>query len=139
MVCCLNPECDRPLHPDGTSYCQNCGVAIIPLLRSHYKIINRLGRGGFGTTYLAEDVDKLDQLCVVKQLTPSVQGTYANKKALELFEQEARQLQELGEQNRQIPSLHGYFEEESYFYLVQQYIRGQNLLKELEQRKVWTG
>ncbi|NJR73577.1 MAG: protein kinase [Scytonema sp. CRU_2_7] len=89
--------------------------------------------GGFGRTYLAEDVDKLNEPCVVKQLAPKVQGTWALKKAVESFQHEAQRLQELGK-NSQIPTLLAYFEEDYYLYLVQEFIDGQTLLKELRQR-----
>jgi serine/threonine protein kinase len=89
--------------------------------------------GGFGRTYMAEDVDKLNELCVVKQLAPKIQGTYGLKKAVELFQEEAKRLQELGK-NPQIPTLLAYFEQDHYMYLVQEFIDGQNLLQELETR-----
>jgi WD40 repeat protein/tRNA A-37 threonylcarbamoyl transferase component Bud32 len=90
--------------------------------------------GGFGRTYLAEDVDKLNELCVIKQLAPKAEGSWALKKAVELFQKEAQRLQQLGE-NPQIPTLIAYFEQDSYLYLVQQYIDGQNLLRELNLRR----
>jgi serine/threonine protein kinase len=92
-----------------------------------------LGSGGFGKTYLAEDVDKLNEKCVIKQFAPQSQGSAALQKSMELFEQEARQLQQLGE-HPQIPRLLAYFEEEHRLYLVQQFIDGQNLLKEFEEQ-----
>jgi serine/threonine protein kinase len=92
--------------------------------------------GGFGRTYMAEDVDKLNELCVVKQLAPKIQGTYGLKKAVELFQEEAKRLQELGK-NPQIPTLLAYFEQDHYMYLVQEFIDGQNLLKELETRGIY--
>jgi WD40 repeat protein/tRNA A-37 threonylcarbamoyl transferase component Bud32 len=134
MICCLNPDCQHPLNPDGSQYCQNCKTPLVPLLRGHYRVIERLSvEGGFSITYLAEDIDKLNEKCVVKQLAPKVKDTGALKKAVQLFEQEAQRLQELGE-HPQIPQLLAYFEQDSYLYLVQQYIDGQNLLKELQQR-----
>lgn len=132
MLCCLNPDCDRPINPDNLNYCQNCGTALVSLLRSRFKVIEPIGRGGFGKTYLAEDTDKLNEHCIVKQLAYQAQGTWAAQKAIELFKQEAQQLQQLGE-HPQIPTLLAYFEEGGYLYLVQQFIKGQNLLKELQQ------
>ncbi|WP_414572761.1 protein kinase domain-containing protein [Nostoc sp. CCY 9925] len=140
MICCLNPNCENPQNPDGTNFCLSCGAKLIPLLRNRYRIIGVLGRGGFARTYVAEDIDKLDEQCVVKQLVLSQfygsQGTDAHKKATELFEREAKRLKELGE-HLQIPNLYAYFKEGEYLYLVQQFIEGQNLLQELKQQGVF--
>ncbi|PHX55645.1 serine/threonine protein kinase [Tychonema bourrellyi FEM_GT703] len=136
MICCINPNCEKPENPDGQTYCITCGVKLVPILRSRFRMIGFLGKGGFGRTYLAEDIDKLNQRCVVKQLAPNVQGTWAINKAVELFQQEARQLQQLG-QHPQIPSLDAYFEENNYLYLVQQFVDGDNLLKLLQKRGIW--
>jgi WD40 repeat protein/tRNA A-37 threonylcarbamoyl transferase component Bud32 len=134
MLCCLNPDCQDPLNPDGSIYCQYCETPLISLLRGHYRVIKLLSdEGGFGRTYLAEDVDKLNEQCVVKQLAPKIQEASALRKAVELFKEEAKRLQELGEHN-QIPTLLAYFEQDNYLYLVQQFIDGQNLLKELQQQ-----
>jgi formylglycine-generating enzyme required for sulfatase activity/predicted Ser/Thr protein kinase len=131
MICCLNPDCDRPLNAQTQKYCQNCGTTLVPLLRNRYKITKPLGRGGFGKTYLAEDIDKLNEPCVVKQLAYQAQGTWAAKKVTQLFEQEAKQLQRLTGHS-QIPTLLAYFEEAGSLYLVQEFIDGQDLLKELK-------
>ncbi|MBW4642280.1 MAG: serine/threonine protein kinase [Goleter apudmare HA4340-LM2] len=133
MRCCLNPHCSNPHNPDDQQYCQSCNTPLIPLLRGRYRVIKVLSdEGGFGRTYLAEDVDKLNEWCVVKQFAPKIQETSALKKAVELFKEEAKQLQKLGE-HHQIPALLAYFEQENYLFLVQQFIDGQNLLQELEQ------
>lgn len=137
MVCCLNPDCANPQNPDGEMYCQSCNTLLIPLLRGRYRILKVLSdEGGFGRTYLSEDIDKLNELCVVKQFAPKVQGTAAMKKAVELFRQEAQRLQHLGEHD-QIPALFAYFEEDNYLFLVQQLINGQNLVEELRQGAVY--
>jgi WD40 repeat protein/tRNA A-37 threonylcarbamoyl transferase component Bud32 len=135
MICCLNTACHNPSHPDETKFCSNCGVPLVVL--RHYRPIRVLGSGGFGKTYLAEDIEKFNEPCVIKQFAPQVQGSGSLQKATELFEQEARRLQQLGE-HPQIPTLHAYFEEDKRLYLVQQFISGQNLLEELQQQGVFS-
>ena len=55
---------------------------------------------------------------------------------MELFAEEAQRLQDLGE-HPQIPTLLAYFEQDGCLYLVQQFINGENLLKEFQQRKAY--
>lgn len=62
-----------------------------------------------------------------------MQGTWALKKAIELFQDEAMRLEQLGE-HPQIPQLFAYFEQDNNLYLVQEFIAGQNLYQELNQR-----
>ncbi len=132
MICCLNPQCQKPLNPDDAKVCQNCGAAL-NLLRGRYQAAQLLGQGGFGRTYLALDGDRLNSECVIKQFSPQVQGTKSLGKAVQLFNQEAVRLHELGE-HAQIPTLLAYFEQEGYLYLVQQFIEGQSLLQEMKQQ-----
>ncbi|MEH2317644.1 serine/threonine-protein kinase [Nostoc sp.] len=132
MTCCLNPVCHNPSNSDRTMFCTNCGTGLV-VLRNRYRPIKTLGSGGFGKTYLAEDTDKLNEHCVIKQFAPQVQGTASLNKATELFEQEARRLQQLGK-HPQIPTLLAYFNEDNRLYLVQEFIDGQNLLAELQQQ-----
>lgn len=132
MVCCLNPDCEKPLNQDGYKFCQFCGTKLVPLLRNRFKVLKPLGRGGFGKTYLAEDTDKLNRPCVIKQLFYQGQSSNANQKIIELFMREAEQLDRL-KANQQIPDLLAYFEEEGYLYLAQEYVEGGDLLQELQQ------
>jgi WD40 repeat protein len=136
MVCCLNPDCPNPQNPDGLSFCQSCGTFLVPLLRGHYRLILPLGRGGGSRTYLAEDINQKNQHCIVRQLAPKVKETRRLKKAVELFEQEAKQLQELGE-HPQIPTVCAYFKQDGYLYLVREFIHGQNLWQLLQLQGVW--
>ncbi|EFA68998.1 serine/threonine protein kinase [Cylindrospermopsis raciborskii S07] len=139
QICCLNPtyECDNPQVPESTSYCPTCGTPLV-ILKNRYQPVKRLGGGGFAKTYLALDTHKLNELCVIKQLAPSLgnQTTQALIKATELFLQEAQQLQKLAE-HTQIPSLFAYFEENRQLYLVEQFVDGKNLLEELQTEGVF--
>ena len=130
MSYCLNPACPHPENLGDRNSCSSCGKNLLPL-RDRYYIIRPLGGGGFGRTFLAEDQDKLNELCVVKQLVPQLQGTSAQNKATQLFEQEAKRLQQLGE-HPQIPALYAYFKQDDYLYLVQQLIVGQSLRQQLD-------
>jgi len=99
--------------------------------RDRYEILKILGRGGFGVTFLARDVGLPGEpLCVIKQLCPKVSDPIALNRAKQRFEQEARTLAKLGS-HAQIPLLLDYFEQESEFYLVQEFVRGATLAKDV--------
>ncbi len=130
MICCLNPNCPQPNHATLARTCPSCGSPLIPKLRGRYRPLKLIGRGGFGRTYFALDTDRLNHRCVIKQFAPQSQGTKAFLKAVQLFEQEAVRLNELGE-HPQIPNLLAYFEQAKYLYLVQQMIAGRTLFQEV--------
>jgi tetratricopeptide (TPR) repeat protein len=96
-----------------------------------YTIISQLGQGGFGRTFVAQDQHLPDhQQCVVKQLKPQATDPFTLQTARRLFETEAKVLHLLGSHD-QIPQLFAYFEENQEFYLVQEFIEGDDLSKEL--------
>ncbi|MCC5615779.1 serine/threonine protein kinase [Nostoc sp. CHAB 5836] len=132
MSYCLNPHCPKPENPDDVKFCRTCGTKL--LLKERYRAIKPIGQGGFGKTFLAVDEDKPSKpRCVIKQFYPQAQGTNTLAKAVELFNQEAVQLDELGK-HPQIPELLAYFTQEDRQYLVQEFIDGQNLAQELAQK-----
>ena len=130
MICCLNAHCQNPHNPDDGTLCRSCGAPLVSALRGRYRPVRLIGQGGFGRTYLAQDKDRLNAKCVIKQFSPQVRSSNAMNKAISLFNQEAMRLYELGE-HPQIPTLLAYFEQDSYLYLVQQYVAGQSLAQEL--------
>ncbi|HAN46799.1 MAG TPA: hypothetical protein DCQ32_09650 [Cyanobacteria bacterium UBA8156] len=140
MSYCLNPDCDRPQNIEKATTCANCGSPLV--LRGRYRAVKVLGQGGFGKTFRAIDEDRLGATCVIKQFLPQLTGTEAINKAVELFNQEAVRLYELGEHS-QIPTLMAYFTQDHRQYLVQEFIAGKTLLQELEgggpfaEAKIW--
>lgn len=107
------------------------------ILGERYKVIEYLAKGGFGRTYLAEDIHLPgNEKCVVKQLNPSNKDSKSLAIARRLFKTEAFTLNNIGHHD-QIPELLAYFEEEEKFYLVQQYINGQTLEQELTIKSPW--
>lgn len=130
MSYCLNPDCKTPKNSDRAQVCRACGAKL--LLKERYRPIAVIGQGGFGRTFLAIDEDKPSKpRCVVKQFFPTGTGTRHLKKAADLFEQEAINLEALGN-HPQIPALLAHFSQEQRQYLVQEFVEGKNLAQVLQ-------
>lgn len=134
MTQCLNPDCLQ-INPEEIQHCQDCGAQL--LLAKRYRALRILGKGGFGRTFLAVDQSKsADNYCVIKQFLPDIKSKKGLKKAAELFKREALRLNELGKHN-QIPELLAFFNQESRQYLIQEFVDGEDLSKELKRQGVF--
>jgi serine/threonine protein kinase, bacterial len=108
------------------------------LLAGHYQVLQVLGAGGFGQTYITEDLHLPGHpKCVLKHLKPASTDRSVLDIARKLFEKEAIVLQQLGNHDR-IPRLLAYFEEQQEFYLVQEYVPGHPLSTELNNGSKWS-
>lgn len=105
------------------------------LQSGRYHITSELKEGGFGETYLAEDTNNFNEVCVVKRLKPQKQSVL--QWAQQKFEQEARILKTLG-QHDQIPRLLAYFLENQEFFLVQEFVKGNDLRKDIYTGIQWS-
>ena len=107
---------------------------ISAVLNNRYRIMKALGKGGFGKTFLAEDTHLPSQrTCVIKQLKPVIEKPHVYQVMQERFAREAAILEELGNENDQIPKLYAYFVENEQFYLVQELIEGLTLSQKFQQ------
>jgi serine/threonine protein kinase, bacterial len=108
------------------------------LLAGRYRVLQVLGAGGFGQTYITEDLHLPGQpKCVLKHLKPATDNSEVLAIARKLFQKEAETLQELGNHDR-IPRLLAYFEERQEFYLVQEFVPGHTLSYELLSGQTWS-
>jgi serine/threonine protein kinase/Tfp pilus assembly protein PilF len=116
---------------------ENYGYKILntgDILGKRYSIIRELGSGGFATTYLARDDQSPNKTqCVIKQLQPRFNSPSVWANAKERFATEAMVLQWLGKHS-QIPQLLAHFEENKQFYLVLEFIRGEELEQEIHRQ-----
>ncbi|MCF2151209.1 serine/threonine protein kinase [Desmonostoc muscorum LEGE 12446] len=116
-------QCGEKLLDTPMSYGIQAGLT----LGDRYVIVRQIGQGGFGRTYLAEDVNRFRELCVLKEFSPQVQTAYVVEKAEELFEREASVLYKL--QHPQIPRfrelLRTNLQGREYLFLVQDYVEGE--------------
>ena len=131
---CLNPYCPKPQNQPKAKVCQACGFSLI--LHNRYRGVKKIGKGGFGATFLALDLSLPGSpLCVIKQLRASASDPNAFRLALELFKREAKTLAKID--HPQIPKLLDYFEENQQFYLVQTLVKGRNLRQEVKKNGVF--
>ncbi|HEY9800900.1 MAG TPA: YARHG domain-containing protein [Leptolyngbyaceae cyanobacterium] len=111
----------------------------IQLLNDRYQVIQTLGAGGFGETYLAEDTYMPSRRrCVVKQLRPIQNNPQIYQLVQERFQREAAILEELGGTTDQIPGLYAYFLADGQFYLVQEWVEGDTLTAKFKQQGLLT-
>lgn len=107
------------------------------MLGKRYRVIKSLSVGGMSQTYLAQDSQNLaNSNCVVKKLKVTTNNPNDLEKTRQLFVKEAETLGKLGSHSR-IPHLLTYFEEDQNFYLVQEFIEGHPLSREMSLGEWW--
>lgn len=108
------------------------------ILRQRYKIIEKIGKGGFGETYLAEYPQDLPvnpkYKCVIKRLT---RQSTPDLNIEDRFKKEAAILFKLGQDHAQIPKLYDFIDENRKFYLVQEFVDGHDLSYEITKGQLW--
>ncbi len=109
------------------------------LLNNRYRVLQTLGSGGFGDTFLAEDTQMPSlRRCVIKQLKPINDNPEVEQLVQTRFQREAAILEDLGDKCEQIPRLYAYFQDNGKYYLVQEWIEGDTLTARLQKQGVFS-
>ena len=125
--------------PPQASFCMHCATplrggttpqtGLLPqntILQNRYSIIGRVGHGGMGAVYEAQDARIIGKRWAVKELSDSALSTPKEKQdAIESFRQEAQMLALLDHPN--LPVVSDFFSEGGKHYLVMEFIDGQTL------------
>lgn len=98
------------------------------ILKERYKITKKLPCVGISEIWEAVDLHiPSHPKCFVK----CISGQEKDPDMERRFKQEAEKLSQLGNQHDQIPKLYAYFQEHGEFYLVQEFIEGNDLSREI--------
>ena len=96
------------------------------VLRSRYKVVESIGKGGMGAVYEAEDLRLEGRRCAIKEVRLDLELTAESRRqAQEQFYREASVLARLDHPN--LPKVSDYFSEEDTDYLVMDYVPGRDL------------
>ncbi|NJR45742.1 MAG: serine/threonine protein kinase [Hyellaceae cyanobacterium CSU_1_1] len=105
------------------------------IIDNRYQIIQKLGRSEREQTYLAKDLQTMvDAKCIVEQLDFDSENEVNWQIIQEYLFKEVTLIKRLGD-HPQIPQIQHYFGEGQQFYLVREYIDGDNLKQEIERKK----
>ncbi len=102
------------------------------VLQDRYTLVRPLGQGGMGTVFLAQDRRLSNRFCVVKKLRLDGFDRDDTHKATTFFEREAMILSSLKHPN--VVSIQDYFQENGNYFLVMEYVKGNNLQQLLKKR-----
>jgi serine/threonine protein kinase len=101
-------------------------------LHSRYEIISSIKKGGMSKVYLAKDCN-LNSLCAVKELFIHILFSGDEKDHIvKRFKEEAEYLAKL--RHPSLPVVTDYFEENSYYYIIMEYIIGNDLESMLKEK-----
>ncbi len=100
---------------------------------SHYRIISKLGEGGMGEVYLAEDTN-LNRKVAIKSLPLKL---LKDERARNRLAREARTVAKLDHPN--ICAVHGHVEEGNQSFIIMQYVEGETLYSRIRKEPLTLG
>src|SRR3954463_8533480 len=117
-VCGQSLQAAQAAEPDDMSE-----LAPGVFLQQRYRILSRLGRGGFGAVYKVADTRLGDRILAVKQLSQGGLRPQEIHDASEAFKREALMLG--GLMHPSLPRIYDHFAEAGSWYLVMDFIEGE--------------
>ncbi|RLC72914.1 MAG: serine/threonine protein kinase [Chloroflexi bacterium] len=109
-------------------------LSIGTVLRDRYKIVERVGQGGMGAVYRAEDLRLEGRQCAVKEVIPEPGASPAAlEQAQEQFRREASTLARLDHPN--LPKVSDFFSENGRDYLVMDFVPGRDLKQLMDEAR----
>ncbi len=139
-------------NPERAAFCLACGypmrasagqpypnsltglLATDHMLNQRYRILNQVGKGGFGAVYKAEDSLLGERFVAVKEMGQSWLSPQEVVIATEAFKREAIILASLAHPG--LPRIYDQFFEGSHWYLVMDFIEGETLDERLRKTAV---
>ncbi len=110
----------------------NSGITIGSVFAGRYKLLDKIGEGGFGSVYLANDVHEQAEQKVSLKIFESALGDGNNDRFLSYFLREAYGLSKLDHPN--IVKLINFGHDNLLYYLVMEFVEGQNLMEVVERQ-----
>lgn len=128
--------CQRPLDTTPSQIHPEDLLANNTMLKGRYRIMGRVGQGGFGSVYKAEDTQQR-RYVAVKEIDLSKLKPQEIIEATDAFNREVAALSQL--QHPNLPVMHDHFTDPDHWYLIMDFIEGNTLERYLEQAASGTG